>query len=191
MDLQHVNVKIYVEGDLSVDCERFIEVFHRWIQEQALDELLIDVADYRHVPAGPGVVLIGYEADYGMDNAGNRFGLLYNRKAPLDGSNEDRFGQAFRSAANACQMLEAEFAESGPLKFSRQEFELFINDRAIAPNTPETFQACKEDLESFLSNLLGHSEFTLEQHTDPRSRFGVTVTVAKPFELSAFLNADS
>jgi hypothetical protein len=191
MDFQHVNVKIYIEGDLTVDCERFIDVFHRWIQEQALEELLIDVADYRHVPAGPGVVLIGHEADYGMDNAENRYGLLYNRKAPLAGSNADRFSQAFRSAANACQMLEAEFEGNGPLKFSRQKFELLINDRAMAPNTPETFQACKDDLESFLTNLLGHSEFTLEQHTDPRSRFGVTVIIAKPFELSAFLKADS
>ncbi len=191
MDLQHVNVKIYVEGDLTVDCERFIEVFHRWIQEQALDGLLIDVADYRHVPAGPGVVLIGHEADFAMDNAGNRYGLLYNRKAPLDGSNADRFSQAFHAAANACQMLEAEFEENGPLKFSRQEFELFINDRAVAPNTSDTFQACKDDLESFLTNLLGHTEFTLEQHSDPRSRFGVTVTVAKPFELNALLKAGS
>jgi hypothetical protein len=191
MDLQHVNVKIYVEGDLTVDCERFIEVFHRWIQEPRLEELLIDVADYRHVPAGPGVVLIGHEADYAMDNAGNRFGLLYNRKAELDGSNEDRLGQAFRAAANACQMLEAEFEEDGPLKFSRQEFEIIINDRALASNTPETFQACNDDLKSFFTNLLGHTEFTLEQHADPRSRFGVTVTVAKPFELSEISKAGS
>ena len=183
MDLQHVNVKIYVEGDLTVDCERFIELFHRWIQDQALEELLIDVADYRHVPAGPSVVLIGHEADYSIDNTGNRYGLLYNRKAPLDGSNAARLAQAFRSAANACQMLEAEFEENGPLKFSRQEFEIVINDRATAPNTPETFHACRGELEAFLTNLLGHSEFTLEQHTDPRSRFGVTVKVDKPFEL--------
>ena len=191
MELQHVNVKLFVEGDLSVDCESFIKVFHRWIQEQALEGLLIDVADYRHVPAGPGVILIGHEADYAMDNAGNRYGLLYNRKALLTGSNTDRFVQAFHSAANACQMLEAEFEESGPLKFSRQEFELFINDRAMAPNTVETFQSCKDDLESFLTNLLGHTEFTLEQQADPRRRFGVTVTVAKPFELSALLKAGS
>ena len=54
MDLQHVNVKIYVDGDLAVDPARFIEIFHGWIKEEAFDELLIDVADYRHVPDGPG-----------------------------------------------------------------------------------------------------------------------------------------
>ncbi len=102
MQLQHVNVKIYVDGDLNVDPARFIEVFHRWIREQATNELLIDVADYRHVPSGPGVLLVGFEADYGMDNTGGRYGLRYNRKAPLEGSNADRVRQALRSAAYAC-----------------------------------------------------------------------------------------
>ena len=94
MELQHVNIKIFVDGDLQVDLQRIIEVFHRWTAEQSMDEMLIDVADYRHVPAGPGVVLVGHEADYGLDNAGNRQGLLYNRKASIEGSNADRLGQA-------------------------------------------------------------------------------------------------
>ena len=66
MNLQHINVKIYVEDDSAVDLSRFIDVFHSWIKQQLLDELLIDVADYRHVPAGPGVILIGHEADNAM-----------------------------------------------------------------------------------------------------------------------------
>ena len=59
MELQHINVKIYVEGDLPVDPAEFITVFHQWVKDKVLDELLIDVADYRHVPAGPGVLLVG------------------------------------------------------------------------------------------------------------------------------------
>ena len=64
MNVQHVNVKFFVDGELNVDWERFIEVFHVWIAEQSTDELLIDVADYRHVPMGPGVILVGHEEDY-------------------------------------------------------------------------------------------------------------------------------
>ncbi len=184
-NLQHVNVKIFVAGDLAIDLARFIEVFHSWTAEQSMAELLIDVADYRHVPNGPGVVLVGHEADYAMDNAGGRFGLLYNRKAPLEGTNADRFRQALQSAAYACQMLETEFASEGPLKFSRQEFELFINDRAIAPNTAETFEACKSDLEAFLQATVGHDEFTLEHQSDPRRRFSVSVTSSQPLDLEA------
>lgn len=185
MMLQHVNVKIYLDGRLGVDLGRFIEVFHDWIREQTLDELLIDVADYRHVPAGPGVLLVGHEADYSMDHADNRYGLRYNRKAPLDGTNVDRFRCAFGSALHACRLLEDRLAPEGSLRFSRQEFELFINDRALAPNTPETYEAAKPDLEAFLNDVLGHGDFSVEHRDDPRTLFGVVVNVARPFDLEA------
>jgi len=186
MELQHVNVKIFVDGDLSVDPEQVINVFHNWTAEQSCDELLIDVADYRHVPAGPGVVLVGLEADYAMDNAGQRWGLLYNRKVSMDGSNEDRFTQAFRAAAAACQRLEDQLTG---LKFSRQEFQLFINDRALAPNVPETLDACRGEIESFLQTVLGHGDATLTAEPDPRRRFGVQVQTGAPFDLAQIAGA--
>lgn len=182
MNLQHVNVKVYVDGALGVDPARFIEVFHRWIQEDAMEEMLLDVVDYRHVPAGPGVVLVAFEADYSMDHTRNRWGLRYNRKAVVEGNNEDRFRQAFRSAVKACRLLEDQLP---PLTFGGREFELFFNDRALALNTPETYAACKGELEAFLTKVLGHNEFDLAHHADPRSRFGVTVKIAKPVDLSA------
>ena len=185
MELQHINIKIYVEGDLTVDPAAFIDVFHRWVQAELLDELLIDVADYRHVPAGPGVLLIGHEADYSMDHAGDRWGLRYNRKAALDGDNQSRLRQALWSAANACRLLEAEFDDA--LKFSRQRFDLTINDRALAPNTPETHTACQPILDTFLQAALGHSEYTTQHQPDPRSLYTVAVEIAKPFDLAAIL----
>ncbi len=84
-------------------------------------------------------------------------------------------------------MLESEFEVEGPLVFSRQEFDLFINDRALAPNTPETFVAAKPELETCFQQVLGHSEFSLEHESDPRRRFGVNVKVAKPFDLAALV----
>ncbi len=187
MELQHVNVKIYVDGDLAIDPAAFIDVFHEWIREHTLDELLVDVADYRHVPAGPGVILIGHEADYSMDNADGRWGLRYNRKAAVDGSNDDRLRQALRCAAHACQLLEEHFNGPESLRFSRREFELFINDRALAPNTSETLAECRPMLESFLASALGHDDFSLEPCTAPRSLVGVAVTAARPFDLTAIL----
>lgn len=184
MELQHVNVKIFA-SELQVDLERFIDVFHRWITDQTTSEMLIDVADYRHVPHGPGVVLVGHEADYALDQTGGRFGLLYNRKVAIAGSNQDRLKQALRSAALASQQLESEF-DGEPLKFSRQEFEIFINDRAIAPNTEETFAKTGPELAAFLALTLGHDQFRFErQSNDPRNRFGVVVNSSKPFDLAA------
>ncbi len=190
MLLQHINVKIPVEGDLNVDPGRFIEVFHRWVANQVVDgELLIDVADYQHVPAGPGVVLVGLESDYSIDQTDGRYGLRYNRKGLIDGTNAARFHQALTAAATACQLLETEFANDGPLKFSRKAFELFVNDRALAPNTPETFAACRPELESFLAKALGHRDFALEHDTNPRRRFGVRVSLAKPIDFAAVAKA--
>ncbi len=185
MELQHVNAKIYVQGDLQIDLMRFIEIFHRWTSEQNKEELLVDVADYRHVPAGPGVVLVGHDADYAMDNGNGKWGLLYNRKAALEGSNQDRLGQAFRAAASACLLLEAEFQTDGPLAFSRQEFELFINDREIAPNTPDTWAQCEPELRQFVSGLFGNEAFAMTQDPNPRHRFGVHVRGEKALDLES------
>ncbi len=182
MELQHVNVKIFVEDNNTVDPERFIGVFHRWIRDRVLDELLIDVADYRHVPDGPGILLPGHDAFYSMDHTDGRWGLRYNRRTVLEGSNEDRIRQAFEAAAWACALLEDELRdETSPLRFSRTEFEVFVNDRALAPNTPETYAGCKADLEAFVQGLLGSGDFELEHHENSQGRFGVTVRLSKSF----------
>ncbi len=185
MELQHIGAKIFVDGELTIDLARFIDLFHAWVREQSMAELLVDVADYRHVPSGPGVMLIGHEADYNIDQTGGLFGLRYIRKAALDGSNDTRFRQALASAAGACVRLEEHFASDGSLTFSRNQFELIVNDRALAPNTAETFAACESELKSSLQSMLGSDAFEIEHHTDPRVRFGVTVTTDQPFDLAA------
>ena len=134
MQLQHVNVKLLVQNHGEASLEPLIPVFHGWIESRtAEDELLIDVADYSHVPAGPGVVLIGHEGNYSVDNTGNRLGVRYNRKAALDGSNQDRLAQATRAALTACRRLEAEPRLGGKFRFNGQDIEIFINDRLLAP----------------------------------------------------------
>lgn len=181
MDLQHVNVKIFIHGGLQVDLQEIVNVFHRWTADQLMDELLIDIADYRHVPAGPGVVLIGHEADYALDNTGNRQGLLYNRKVRTDGGNADRFRQALAAAMKACNLLEIEF--EGRLKFNRQEFELLVNDRCLAPNTTETFDACKPEIEEFL-RALGQAGAVLTHDNHTRRRFCVNISLSKPLDFA-------
>ena len=184
MEFQHVNVKMFVAGELGFDPSRFINAFHQWIQAQAMPEMLIDVADYCHVPDGPGVLLVAHEADYSMDHTDGRWGLRYNRKATISGSNDDRFRQALSAAASACCRLEEDFAADG-LHFGRTEFEVFINDRALAPNTPETSASFKSELSGCLTKLLGHSKFTLQLPRDPRQRVDAVVTTAQPFDLKA------
>jgi hypothetical protein len=194
--LQHVNVKIFAEyrsrgrkGAVGpVVSERVLTaalaVFHRWIRESACEELLIDVADYRHVPAGPGVILVGHEANYSLDNGGNRLGLLYNRKAPLEASAEENIAQAVRAALAACRRLEEEPEFEGRLRFGpADEIEITINDRALAPNTDETFASLKPAIESALRAAYGAVEFGLERLGDARERLRIGVQARRRAEL--------
>jgi hypothetical protein len=192
MDLQHANVKLLTTGSVETDLEPLIPVFHAWIQDRAFGELLLDIADYRHVPAGPGVVLIGYEGDYSVDNTDNCLGVRYNRKAALDGSNQDRLRQAVRAALTACQRLEAEPRLAGKLRFNGQDLEIFFNDRLLVPNRQVTRDEVRSDLETFFKKLFRGGEYSLSYGSDPRKLFGVSVKTARAFSVADLLaNLDS
>src|SRR6267143_614657 len=165
--MQHVNVKLLVRNPEGVDLEPLIPVFHGWIQEQVGEGLLLDIADYRHVDAGPGVVLIGHEGNYSVDNTDNRLGVRYNRKAALDGTNQDRLKQAARAALIACQRLEVESRLGGRLHFNGQEIEIFINDRLLAPNCDATRDAFDADFKTFSEKLFRGGEYSLSYSSDP------------------------
>lgn len=187
MELQHVNVKLLLQDPEGVDLEALVPVFHRWIQEQVGDELLLDVADYRHVSSGPGVVLIGHEGNYSLDNVGGRLGVRYNRKLPLEGTNQDRLMQAAKAALNACIRLQDDPLLNGRVRFNGSNIDVWINDRLLAPNTPETRRAAAVEFESFFSNLFAGRDFQLEYPQDGRALFGVRASNSTPLEASALL----
>jgi hypothetical protein len=184
MDLQHVNVKFLVSDPPSVDLEPLIPVFHRWIQEQVCEELLLDIADYRHVQDGPGIVLIGHQADYSLDNTHGRLGVRYNRKAPVDGRNWDRLKQAASSALKACQRLEAEAALEGKIRFNGQDVEFFINDRLLAPNREEIRQRLDPEFKAFFDVLFRGGDYVMSYDTDVRRLLRVFVKTSKRFSAS-------
>src|SRR5439155_15840277 len=129
--------------EAAIDLADATPIFHRWIQERVPEEMVIDVADYRHVPEGPGVLLIGHQANYSLDLAEGRLGLLYNRKTALEGDAQANLGQAFRAALAACRRLEEEVPFQGKLRFDAGDCEILLNDRLLAPNTDETWNALR------------------------------------------------
>jgi hypothetical protein len=183
MELQHVNVKLLVKAPERVDLERLIPAFHSWIQDQIFEERLLDIADYRHVHHGPGVVLIGHEGDYSVDNTDGRLGVRYNRKTPIDGSNEDRLKQAARAALNACRRLEAEPSLDGKLRFNGQDIEIFINDRLLAPNRAETREAVDTDFKQFAGELFRGNEYSLSYESDPRKLSSASLRTPRSFSV--------
>jgi hypothetical protein len=187
VQLQHVNVKLLLRNPEEVDLEPLIPVFHDWIRDQVGEGLLLDIADYRHVDAGPGVVLIGHEGNYSVDNTDNHLGVRYNRKAVLDGSNQDRLKQAARAALTTCQRLEADPRLGGKLRFNGQEIEIFINDRLLAPNSDATREAFDSDFQIFFEKLFRGREFSMSYGSDPRKLFAVSVKAAQPFPATDLL----
>src|SRR4030095_2895691 len=135
MNLQHFNIKIMASEPLGVDPEVLIPVFHHWIQKKVTKEMLVDVADYLHVPAGPGVLLVGHEANMSLDHSENRWGFLYGRKTVMNGSNLERMKEVVSSALTHCQRLETDPELQGKLKFRGEEIQLIVNDALLTPNT--------------------------------------------------------
>ena len=189
MQLQHVNVKLLLQNSQGLDLEPLIPVFHSWIENQNGDELLIDVADYTHVPAGPGVVLIGNEGNYSVDNTDDRLGVRYNRKAELNGGNQNVLAQAARAALTACQRLESEPRLGGKFRFNGQEIEIFINDRLIAPNSAASRESLDPEIQLFSQKLFKGKEYSINYDMDPRTLFTAKVKSAQLYTVAQLIEA--
>jgi hypothetical protein len=168
--IQHINLKIFVDNPTALNMADVVPVFHQWIRDSVCPEMLIDVADYLHVFEGPGILLIGLEANYSLDDRENHPGLLYNRKAELEGTFESRLAQAHGAALAACDRLEKDPAFTGKLKFNRNAIEIFVNDRLLAPNNDETWQALEPGVSKSFPG------FTIRRVGEPRDLFRVSAT---------------
>src|ERR1041384_1142698 len=124
MDLQKINVKFFMEKDGNLPLSAFIPIFHRWIQQDKLEGLLIDVAEYTHVHQGPGVLLIAHEANYSVDETEGKRGLLYNQKQTAEKSAGDHLKMAFRRGLTACQLLGNEPEAKGKVKFTAHHLQV-------------------------------------------------------------------
>jgi len=187
MELHRLGIKFLAEEGSTVELVEFIPVFHRWIQNRSLDLLLIDAADYSHVQAGPGIVLVAHEGNFSVDETGHRRGLVYYSKHELPGDMTDRLTTVGKHALTACRMLEEDKDIDGRIKFPGNEIQIFANDRLQAPNTNETRAAFEPSVKDFLGKLYDGSDYSIEQEPDPKERFQITVTTEKPVPVKTLL----
>lgn len=125
-----VAVKILARGEAPQ--EPLIAIFHRWIRDGRVPEhLLIDVADYRHVPEGPGVMLIAHQAHIALDEAAPGPGLLYARRRDEVGDVHGKLREALGWAAFAAAALE----EEGDYHFDPGAVVVEIRSRLATPDT--------------------------------------------------------
>ncbi|MGA2500110.1 MAG: hypothetical protein ABSH20_20420 [Tepidisphaeraceae bacterium] len=181
-----LSVKLFLQHPLVL--EEVVPVFHGWIQRQAVPgHLLIDVANYAHVEAGPGVALVAHEANFYLDLFAARPGLTYQRKQPAPGTFADRLHQAFADAISAAARLEEEPLLNGKPKFHTDSFTLKIPDRLLAPNTDGTLAVLRPELESFATRLFGPNT-TLTRYGEARDLFELEIRPASGVPLSTLLS---
>lgn len=186
MDLQKINVKFFLAVPNAVPLTAFIDIFHGWIQ--TTDGIYHDVADYSHMEAGPGIVLVANDAHVSIDETGNRRGLLFSQKSNLTGSNQEKLRAVLRSALEYCRRLEQEPALRGKLKYSGNEVLISVNDRLTAPNTDESFQGIRSEIEALAKTLYGDREVTFERDRDPRKRLNVHIRTSRSIDLEKLLS---
>ncbi len=162
-------IKLFAETDSFTPAE-FVPVFHRWIQTHALaDHLLIDVADYAHVPAGPGTLVVSSQANIHMDRGNNRLGLSYVRKQPVEGATNliETVAAVLHHALAAAALMESAPELAGRLKFRTDQIAIRFNDRLNTPNTPATFDQLKDDLAAAADLICGSGSVVRLSPTAP------------------------
>jgi hypothetical protein len=154
MSPRRIAIKLFANRTLGLhELQPFIAVFHRFIQQGSVPGLLIDVADYAHVPDGPGVILIGHDVDYGIDRTGGRTGLLTTRKRAGGRDLAALFRDTLGMTLATAQALEAE--AQAKLGFTGAELQIAFPDRLVTPNTAEAAESVIKVLEPVVAVLFG------------------------------------
>lgn len=185
MKPNRIEAKFFVAGEQAVDLPTIVLIFQRWIQQHRVEGLLIDVADYKHVPDGPGVILVGHEGDYALDVGNGRSGLLYRRKREWACDDlQEQLRLVIRLALQACVALE----KDGRFAFCTNELTLTFPDRLNMPNAPETFAALHPALDTVLTDLYAGSSFIIHHSSFSAKRpFTVHVHVSDAPEVEGLL----
>ncbi len=150
-----------------------IPLFHRFMQQGLVEGLLIDVADYQHVPQGPGILLVGHDIDYGVDETG----FVAIRKRQDGVSAADQFRDVLRMALGALQAMEAdaEFRAS----FDPGQLRVAVMDRLHAPNTDEGAAVVESELAPVFAELFGtDAKITRTDRDDARAPVTLEIAVA-------------
>lgn len=180
MDINRFCVKFYARPEAAIDEAVFIEVFHEWIRRRKLAGILIDVADYRHVPDGPGVMLITHEINYSMDHTDGRFGLLAERKLGEGDDHLTRIVELVRSTAAFGALLESDRRVRGKLSLEGGLFHYMSNDRLLAPNNSESFARIQPDLAAAAAVVYPGQNVSISHlANDPRDRLTVVVEAGR------------
>lgn len=169
-----LGVKFNLKREPALAAADIVPIFQRWIQEHTVDGMLIDVIDYKHVPEGPGVILIADEGDYAYDLSDGQIGLHYIRKRNLPGDLLGALLLAFRLALAAALCLEKE--APGDIEFDFSSARISFLDRQNYRNEPARFAEVQGELSAILVEIFGGDVVLERAYDDPRLSFALRVS---------------
>jgi rhodanese-related sulfurtransferase len=161
------------------DLDPAIEVFHRFIQQGLVEGLIFDVADYRHVKHGPGVMLVGHDVDYGVNYAG----LTVTRKRSSADDAGAQFVDLLRMGLGAADAI----AYDGTLKASFSPYNLTVTafDRRIPRD--ELAEGVRADLAPVATKVYG-SNVVVRNVSDTDQRRAPRLEVSAADEIGDILS---
>jgi hypothetical protein len=188
MQSEKLQIKYFAKPNLAFEVEAVVPVFHRFIRERVLDEQMIDVADYKHVKHGPGVVLVGDANDYYLDEGEGRPGLLFSRKRHGAGP-EGRLREGFARTLRACKLLQEAPELAGKLDFATDEILVKLPDRLRAPNDDASFAEASRELGDLLDKLYGAGSYSIQRGAAPPAPLELRVKSKSAPAITALLSA--
>jgi len=172
-----LGVKFNLKREPALAAADIVPIFQRWIQEHRVEGMLIDVIDYKHVPEGPGVILIADEGDYAYDFGDGQIGLHYIRKRNLPGDMASALLLAFRLALGAALCLEDE--TPGDIAFDFSSAKISFLDRQRYRNDQSLYMALQDELSAILADIYGCDVALERAYDDPRLSFALRVTAQR------------
>jgi hypothetical protein len=147
----------------------------------------VDLADYAHVPRGPGIVLVGQRANLAFDMADPAPGILYASKKGLTGSHLERLSAAMKSCLELTKRLIAEPEFPKGVALRTDALELRFADRLVTPNTPATDEELRPVVRQAMDRLFGENGYQLAAQSDSQEAYGFSVRAKKAEPLDALL----
>jgi adenylyltransferase/sulfurtransferase len=144
-------------------------VFHRFIQRSLVEGFILDVADYRHVPDGPGVMLVGQDLDYNLTPSS--FSVTLRRRGT---SIEEQYREAVRVLLGAADQINED--GSLPTTFDFSSWTVTVADRKLGTRD-EILAATLEALSPVAGDVFGKADVAPVENTDPRTLPQIAVAV--------------
>ena len=168
MNPRRIKVTFPPAGELP-DLGPAIDAFHRFIQRGLVEGLILDVADYRHVPQGPGVLLVGHDVDFGIAEDG--FSVV--RKRSVDDDVATQLRDALRLGLGALEAIadDVEF----DVAIDPARFTVAVFDRSLGA-ADEVAGALRDAIAPLVTELYGQdAKLAPVEVTDARQAAAVHV----------------